>query len=119
MRRFNLFTLIYLAAATVFAIIWFSLSSTGAALAAGFALTLMMCSLFPWWQRTIGDMGKKGNYIVDAIGILVPLAIQIYGLISGELGLSYFLIGFAIVMLISTIEDVVVLNRLERAQRQV
>jgi hypothetical protein len=119
MRRFNLFTLVYLAAATVFLVIWLSLSSIGAALAAGFALTLTVCSLFPWWQRTIADMGKRGNYIVDAIGILVPLAIQIYGLISGELGLSYFLIGFAIVMLISTIEDVVVLNQREKAQRQV
>jgi hypothetical protein len=47
------------------------------------------------------------------------LAIQIYGLISGEIGLSYFLIGFAIVMLISTIEDVVVLNQMEKAQRRV
>jgi hypothetical protein len=118
MRRFNPFTLIYLAAATVFVVIWLSLTSIGAAVAAGFALTMTICSLFPWWQRTIVDMGKKGNYVVDAIGILVPLAIQIYGLISGELGVSYFLIGFAIVMLISTIEDVVVLNQVERAQRR-
>ncbi|NJO73486.1 MAG: hypothetical protein HC833_06795 [Leptolyngbyaceae cyanobacterium RM1_406_9] len=119
MRRFNPFTLIYLAAATVFVVIWLSLTSIGAAVAAGFALTLTVCSLFPWWQRTIVDMGKKGNYVVDAIGILVPLGIQIYGLLSDELGLSYFLIGFAIVMLISTIEDVVVLNQAERAQGRV
>jgi hypothetical protein len=119
MRRLNPFTLIYLATATVFVIIWLSLSSIGASLAAGFALTLTVCSLFPWWRRTIVDMGKTGNYVVDAIGILVPLGIQIYGLVSGELGLSYFLIGFAIVMLISTIEDVVVLNQVERAQGRV
>jgi len=119
MRRFNPFTLVYLATAVVFVVIWLSLISIGAAVAAGFALTLMVCSLFPWWQQTIVDMGKKGNYIVDAIGILVPLAIQIYGWLSGELGLSYFLIGFALVMLISTIEDVVVLNQVERSQRRV
>jgi hypothetical protein len=119
MRRFNLFTFIYLATAAVFVVVWLSLSSTGALLAAGFALTLTLCSLFPWWRQTIVDMGKKGNYIVDAIGILVPLGIQVYGLVSGELGLSYFLIGFAVVMLISTIEDVVVLNQVERAQGRV
>ena len=110
MRRFNFFSLFYLATASAFAVIAFTQMNLEAWLTAGFALLCAVFSLFPWWHQVIIKMGKKNSLIFDGVTIAIALAIQAYGLLTDSFGISYLVIGYVILTLISTGEDAVVLN---------
>ncbi|WP_158623587.1 hypothetical protein, partial [Corallococcus sp. CA053C] len=67
MRRFNLFSVLYLATAVAFAILGFARNYFDAYAAAGFALTCAICSLFPWWRQIIVSAGRRNNVIFDLV----------------------------------------------------
>jgi cation transport ATPase len=113
MRRLNLFSLFYLATVAAFATIGFAQINLEAWLTAGFALLCAVLSLFPWWRQVIINMGRKNSLIFDVVTIAIALAIQVYGLITESFGVSYLVIGYVIVTLISTGEDAFVLNNAE------
>jgi hypothetical protein len=114
MRRLNFFSLFYLATAAAFAAIAYAQLSTEAWLTAGFALLCAILSLFPWWREVIIKMGKQNSLIFDVVTIAIALAIQAYGLITDSFGISYLVIGYVILTLISTAEDAFVLNNAEK-----
>lgn len=114
MRQFNFFSLFYLATASAFAVIGFAQMNQEAWLTAGLALLCAVLSLFPWWHQVIIKMGKKNSLIFDGVTIAIALVIQAYGLLTQTFGISYLVIGYVILTLISTVEDAVVLNDEER-----
>lgn len=114
MRRFNLFSGLYLATAVAFAAIGVARNYYDAYAAAGLALTCAVCSMFPWWRRVIVNTGRRNSLIFDLVSIVIALAIQIYGLISGRFGVIYFIVGFIIATSISMLEDHAVLNEAEK-----
>jgi len=114
MRRFNLFSRFYLATATAFAAIAFGQINLEAWLTTGFALLCAVLSLFPWWHQVIINMGKKNSLMFDGVTIAIALVIQVYGLLTDNFGVSYLVIGYVILTLISTVEDAVVLNEAKR-----
>lgn len=115
MRRFNLFTLLYLATAAAFAVIAYAqFNNREAWLTAGLALLCAVLSLIPWWRNVIVSAGRRNSLIFDLVGIAIALAIQAYGLISDNFGLSYLVVGFVVLTLISTAEDAVVITEAER-----
>jgi nitrate reductase gamma subunit len=116
MRRFHIFSALYLATAVAFAILGFSRNYFDAYAAAGFALTCAICSMFGWWRRIIVNAGRRNNLIFDLVGIAVAIAIQAYGLLTARFGIVYFLIGFIVVTLISMAEDAAVLQAADRAR---
>jgi hypothetical protein len=114
MRQFNLFSLFYLATAAAFAAIGVAQMSIEAWLTAGFALLCAGLSLFPWWHQVIIKMGKKNSLIFDGVTIAIALALQAYGLLTERFGMSYLIVGYVILTLISTVEDAVVLKEAEK-----
>lgn len=113
MRRFNVFSLFYLATAAAFAAIGFAQMNREAWLTAGFALLCAILSLFGWWHQVIVKMGKKNSLLFDGVTIAIALAIQAYGLITNTFGISYLVMGYVILTLISTVEDAAVLKNSE------
>lgn len=117
MKRYSLFSLLYLITAAAFAVIGLAQNNLEVLLTAGYALLCAVCSLFRWWRQIIISMGKTGCFMIGAATIAITLTIQAYGLISQNFGFSYFLMGFLILMLISTVEDAVVLKNASRVSR--
>ena len=110
MKRLNLFSLFYLGTAAAFAAIALAKINLEASLTAGFALLCAVLSLFPWWRQVILRMDKRNSLIFDWVAIAIALSIQGYGLLSHTFGWSYLVIGYVILTVISTVEDVVVLR---------
>ncbi len=110
MKRLNLFSLFYLGTAAAFAAIALAKINLEAFITAGFALLCAVLSLFPWWRQVILGMNKRNSLIFDWVVIAIALAIQGYGLLSHTFGWSYLVIGYVILTVISTVEDVVVLR---------
>lgn len=108
MRRFNLFTALYLGAAIAFAVIALH-SSFDLLYIALVTFIVALCSLFPWWRRTTLALGK-GNVIFGWTAIAILVGLQVYGLVSGNFGISPLLISFLILMLIGTADAINILR---------
>lgn len=108
MRRFKLFTMFYLVAAIAFAVIGLQ-SSFELLYLALVTFIVALCSSFPWWRRTTLALGK-GNVIFGWTVITILVGLQVYGLVSGNFGLSPLLISILVLMLIATADTMNVLR---------
>lgn len=111
MFRFNKFTFIYLAIAAAFLVIGFSQFSYDAWLAAGFSGLWALGSALHLWHQGILSLGARNNFLLDLASVALIVATQIFGLVTDAFGWSYLLFGALLLVLVSRIEDTVVLQQ--------
>lgn len=114
MFRFNKFSLIYLAIAAAFAVIGFAQFSYDAWYAAIFAGLWAIGSSLHWWRHAIIHLGPRMNLLIDLASIALIVATQIFGLVTNAFGWSYLLFGALLLVLVSRVEDTVVLRQANR-----